>query len=135
MFLLLQCLCVNAAHRSSIMRGTWSLNPFPVLCCPNCFEINVKHKKKKAMISILMFIYHCLTGSRQSWGMTFWRSMTGQTSCLLWSAPLTVPRCPSSCSAAATSCICCLLPITADQMLDSKYYMKVSQERKLHVYA
>lgn len=69
----------------------------------------------------------CLTGSRQSWATTFWRSTMGQTSCLLWLAPLMAPRFPSSCSAAATFFICCSPPTTADPMLASKYYMKVSQ--------
>lgn len=70
----------------------------------------------------------CLTGSRQSWATTFWRSTMGQTSCLLWLAPLMVARFPSSCSAAATFFICCSPPITADPMLASKYYMKVSHK-------
>lgn len=72
----------------------------------------------------------CLAGSRQSWVMTSWRSMTAQTCCLLWSARSTAPRFPSSCSAAATSCTCCLSPTTAAQMWASRYYMKVSQENE-----
>lgn len=63
--------------------------------------------------------------------MISWRSMMGKTSCLLWSALLMVPRFPSSCSAAATFFICCLPPITADQMLASKYYMRVSQIKSM----
>ena len=84
----------------------------------------------------MTFWHCCLSGSRQSWATTFWRSMTGQTSCLHWLAPLMAPRFPSSCSAAATFFICCLPPTTADQMPVSSYCMRVSQQtKKQHFYA
>lgn len=87
----------------------------------------------RVMINKPIFWY-CLTDSRQSWVMTSWRSTTDPTSCLLWLGLLMVPRCHSSCSAAATFYICSLPLITADRMLASKYYMKVSQKRIQHIY-
>lgn len=62
--------------------------------------------------------------------MTFWRSTTGRTSCPLWLAPSMAPRCPSSCSAAATSCIFSSPPTTADPTSASKYYMRVSLRQR-----
>ncbi len=111
------------------------LNLIPLFCCLACFAKTLMLKLQNRDTSFLMVWYCCLTGSRQSWVMTSWRSMMGQTFFLLWLAPLMVPRCLSSCSAAATFCICCLPPITADQMLASRYYTKVSQKQKQHVYA
>lgn len=83
----------------------------------------------KVMIKKMQCVFFYLTGSRRSSVMTSWRSTMGQTSCLLLLAPLMVPRCPSSCSAAAIFFICCLPQITADQTLASEYYMKVSQKQ------
>lgn len=40
------------------------------------------------------------------------------------------PRCPSSCSAAATSCIFSSPPTTADPTSASKYYMRVSPRQR-----
>lgn len=65
-------------------------------------------------------------GFKLSSAMTSWKYTTAPTCSLLWLARLMEPRSLSSCLVAAIFCICSSPPITVDQTVDSRYYLKVS---------